>query len=70
MGDVRVRSRLRKLSGLTVSRLGYTAGCLATAAGVGTEFGPGWGLMVGGVISAASFLLLVDVDEKGEPGGR
>ena len=55
-------SRLRKLTALTWSRLGYSAGCAAAAAGIGLEAGLGWGLVTGGVIAAASFLLLVDVD--------
>jgi hypothetical protein len=54
-------SRLRKLTALTWSRLGYSAGCAAMAVGVGLEVGLGWGLVVGGVMSAASSLLLVDV---------
>lgn len=68
MGDVRVK-RARRLSGLVVSRLGYAAGCLAAAVGVGMEAGTGWGLVVGGAATAASCLLLVDVDEKGPPAG-
>lgn len=54
--------RLRRVTALTWSRLGYSAGCLATAGGVALEAGLGWGLVVGGTVGAASCLLLVDVD--------
>lgn len=67
MGNVRVK--LRKVTGLTWSRLGYTAGCLTASTGVGIEFGAAWGLVVAGVIGAASFLLLVDVDKRSDTGG-
>lgn len=69
MGDVRVK-RMRSVSALAWSRLGYAAGCLTAAAGSGIEFGIGWGLMVGGVLGAASFLLLVDVEDEGGSDGR
>jgi hypothetical protein len=59
--------RVRWLTALAMSRIGYAAGCLTTATGVGIEFGIGWGLTVGGAIGAASCLLLVDVEEKGAP---
>lgn len=52
-------------------RLGYGAGCAGLAAGAGLQFGFGVGLMVGGALTAASFLLLADVDEtEGDDGGR
>ncbi|WP_329292857.1 hypothetical protein [Streptomyces pseudovenezuelae] len=54
--------RLRRVTALTWSRLGYSAGCLAAAVGFGLEVGVGWGLVVGGAVGAASCLLLVDVD--------
>ena len=63
MGGVRVK--LWRRTALFWSRLGYTVGCLTASAGVGWEFGPGWGLTVGGAIGAASCLLLVDVEPKG-----
>ncbi|MGW6743777.1 hypothetical protein ACWGDX_24165 [Streptomyces sp. NPDC055025] len=72
MGGVRVK-RLRRVTALAWSRLGYAAGCLTAFVGVGLEFGAAWGLTAGGAITAASFLLLVDVggDEKGgEHDGR
>lgn len=73
MGGVRVK-RTRRLTALAWSRLGYTVGCLTASVGVGWEFGPGWGLTVGGALGAASCLLLVDVEEKaeekGDDGGR
>lgn len=68
MGGVRV-SRLRRVSALLWARLGYAASCLTAAVGVGMEFGLGWGLTVGGVVGAASCLLLVDVDGKGPARG-
>ena len=69
MGDVRM-TRIRRVTALVWSRIGYAAGCLVAAAGVGIEAGAGWGLVVGGAVGAASFLLLVDVDEKGDGDGR
>lgn len=71
MGDLRVRDRPAwRLSRLALSRLGYAAGCLTASVGLGLNFGPGWGLTVGGVACAASFLLLVDVDDgQDEPTG-
>ncbi|MFE2046642.1 hypothetical protein ACFXAZ_38175 [Streptomyces sp. NPDC059477] len=58
-------------------RLGYWAGCAGLSAGAAVQFGPGLGLMTGGALTAASFLLLVDVDvgngeegEGGDGGGR
>lgn len=82
MGDLRMtrrertRRRLRtavgrlgSTSALTWSRLGYTGGCAAASSGVGVQFGLGWALMVAGVWTAASFLLLVDVDVKRGDGG-
>lgn len=68
MGGVRMK-RMRRVSALVWSRLGYTTSCLAAAIGVGLEVGLGWGLVAGGAIGAASCLLLVDVDEKGPPRG-
>lgn len=37
---------------------------LAIPAGVYLEFGLGWSLVVGGVLGAATALLVMDVDEK------
>ncbi|MFB7421595.1 hypothetical protein ACFC1L_44420 [Streptomyces sp. NPDC056210] len=65
MGDLRVKRVLRRVPALLWARLGYAAGCTTAAAGVALEFGPGWGLMVGGATAAASCLLLVDVDSEG-----
>lgn len=50
----------------TMARLGYWTGCAGLSAGAGLQFGLGWGLMVGGAVTGASFLLLVDTDEPGE----
>lgn len=58
--------RVRRWSRLARARLGYGAGCTAVAAGAGVQFGAGVGLMVGGALTAASFLLLVDIDEPEE----
>lgn len=51
------------LSKLARARLGYATGLLSTAVGAGLEWGTAVGLMVGGVVTAVSFLLLSDVDE-------
>ncbi|MBE4790684.1 hypothetical protein HW846_46430 [Streptomyces sp. NE06-02F] len=61
--------RIRRVTALMWSRLGYTVGCLTASVGVGWEFGPGWGLTVGGALGAASCLLLVDVGESGPTKG-
>ena len=53
------------MSALARARLGYAAGCALGAAGVVVNWGPGWGLLVGGVTVAASFLVLADTDGKG-----
>jgi hypothetical protein len=37
---------------------------VGTAVGVGIEFGAGWALIVGGVVTSGSYLLLYDVDES------
>ncbi|MFK0151192.1 hypothetical protein ACIQVK_03805 [Streptomyces sp. NPDC090493] len=68
MGGVRMK-RLRQVTALAWSRLGYSAGCAAAAVGVGLEIGLGWGLVTGGAIGAASSLLLVDVDGQRPPKG-
>ncbi len=44
--------------------LGYVAFCLVAVAGVYVIKGLGVALIVAGVIGAASFLLLADVDEE------
>lgn len=62
--------RVKQWSRLARTRLGYWAGCAGLSAGAGVQFGPGLGLMVGGALTAASFLLLVDVEEKGDGDGR
>lgn len=53
-----IRSKLAR------ARLGYAAGCVSAAVGAGLEWGVGFGLLLGGVVCAASFLLLADVDEE------
>ncbi|MFG2515972.1 hypothetical protein [Streptomyces sp. NPDC048584] len=49
--------------------LGYVSGCVGLAVGAGLQFGFGVGLMVGGALTAGSFLLLADVDETEEGEG-
>jgi hypothetical protein len=61
-GRARVAARVRRTSRIARARAGYAVGAAATAWGVGVEFGFGWALMVGGVVTSASFLLLYDVD--------
>lgn len=56
MGRVRLTRRRRAL-------LGYLAGVLLILAGVYLAFGLAAALVVGGVVTAASFLLLTDVEE-------
>ncbi|WP_329338579.1 hypothetical protein OG866_27070 [Streptomyces sp. NBC_00663] len=69
MGLLRVNgwSRLARV------RFGYWAGCTGLSVGAAVQFGVGLGLMVGGAVTAGSFLLLVDVEDDGEKeddGGR
>lgn len=58
--------RVRRWSRLARVRLGYWAGCTGLSAGTAVQFGAGLGLMVGGAVTAASFLLLVDVQVEEE----
>ncbi|MFF8980187.1 hypothetical protein ACF08A_25665 [Streptomyces cellulosae] len=58
--------RVTRWSRAARARLGYGAGCAGVAAGAWLQFGCGVGLMVGGALTAGSFLLLVDVDEAEE----
>jgi hypothetical protein len=53
-----------RLSRLARARLGFATGLITAAVGAGLEWGTGVGLLVGGVTTAASFLLLADVDER------
>jgi hypothetical protein len=53
-----------RLSKVARARLGYAAGCVTAAVGAGLEWGVGLGLLLGGAVCAASFLLLTDVDEE------
>jgi hypothetical protein len=63
VGAIRMIRHLPHLSKVARARLGYAGGCLTAALGAGVEFGCGVGLMVAGVVMAASFLVLADVDE-------
>ncbi|WP_411090800.1 hypothetical protein [Streptomyces sp. 049-1] len=56
---------MTKWSRLARTRIGYAAGCVSLAVGAGMQFGAGMGLMVGGALTAGSFLLLSDVDSEG-----
>jgi hypothetical protein len=53
-----------RLSRLARARLGYATGLVTAAVGAGLEWGTGVGLLVGGAVCAASFLLLADVDDR------
>lgn len=44
------------------ARVGYAGGVAMAAWGVGVQFGFGWALMAGGLVTAGSFLLLYPVD--------
>lgn len=50
------------------SAVGYTAGCVTAVVGVWLLAGLAIALMTGGVVAAASSLLLIDVDEGGTRG--
>lgn len=56
MGRVRLTRRRRAL-------LGYIAGCALVVAGMWVAQGPAGALITAGIITAASFLLLTDVEE-------
>ncbi len=56
--------RLTRWTRATRARAGYWTGCGGLAAGAGMQWGPGAGLMLGGLLTAASFLLLVETDEE------
>lgn len=56
--------RVTRWSRLARTRLGYWAGCTGLSVGAGLEFGTGLGLMVGGLVTAASFLFVVDIDQQ------
>lgn len=65
--------RVNRWPRLARVRLGYWTGCAGLSVGAAVQFGVGLGLMVGGAVTAASFLLLVDVEgdeEEGGDGGR
>ncbi|MBZ6175588.1 hypothetical protein KVH22_29995 [Streptomyces olivaceus] len=58
--------RVTKWSRLARARAGYVTGCVGLSVGAAVQFGAGVGLMVGGALTAGSFLLLSDVDSEGE----
>jgi hypothetical protein len=67
---VGVSRRQKRMSRAARAQLGYGFGVLSAATGIGLELGLGWGLVAGGAVAAASFLLLAETDEKGEQGVR
>ncbi len=60
----RVVARAGRVSRIARARIGYGAGVVSAAWGVGVLFGFGWFLIVGGVTAAWSFLHLYPVDES------
>jgi hypothetical protein len=46
------------------ARVGYWISLAGLAAGAGVQWGLGAGLMAGGALAGASFLLLVETDEE------
>lgn len=57
---------MKRVSRIVRARLGYAAGVAIAATGVGYIFGLGWMLISAGVATAASFLVLYDVDGSSE----
>lgn len=55
----------RRIGRTARARLGYFAGLLLLAAGVGLALAVGWGLVAAGAGLIAYFTLLYDVDEPG-----
>jgi hypothetical protein len=55
-----------RLSARARAVLGYAGGCAMAAVGVAVQFGAGWGLIAGGVVCAASFFTLADIDDPRE----
>lgn len=55
-------SRAQRTTKVARARAGYAAGVATTAWGVGVQFGLGWALMAGGIVTSISFLLLYPVD--------
>lgn len=60
----RLVERGKAVSRVARARAGYAAGVVSASVGVGVEFGAGWALIVGGVVTSCSYLLLYDVDES------
>jgi len=56
--------RRPRLSRITRARLGFFAGLLLLAAGIGWAIAPGWGVAVAGAGLIAWSVLLYDVDEE------
>lgn len=52
------------MSGPVRARVGYFAGVLLIAAGLGWALGPGWGVVAAGVGLVAYMVLLYDVDDE------
>lgn len=57
-------ARARASSRVLRARIGYGAGVAVSAWGVGVVFGFGWALIIGGLATSVSFLVLYPVDES------
>jgi hypothetical protein len=57
-----IGARVRASARPVRARAGYAGGVAVGSWGVGVQFGLGWALMVGGLVAAASFLLLYPVE--------
>lgn len=57
-------ARCQRTSRVVRARIGYAAGLLCSAWGVGVLFGFGWALIAGGLAAAWSFLNLYPVDDR------
>lgn len=55
----------RRVTRTVRARIGYFAGLLAIAVGIGLALAAGWGLVAAGAGLIAYFTLLYDVDEPG-----
>lgn len=62
--------RLVQMPRLARVKAGYACSVVVASVGLGIELGTGWGLAIGGAVSAASFLFLAETDDDGAPFGR
>lgn len=56
-------SHVKATSRIVRARIGYGTGVATSTWGVGVLFGFGWALVLGGVATSMSFLVLYPVDE-------